>query len=130
MLNFPQMKKALQPFLYLYLFLFLPAPVLAAVNIETDFTDAPWKSFPDPGTFVSLLLKNAYILAGILFFLLLFAGGFMIIMGGSGGDAKKTQQGKEAATWAVIGFFVIFASYWIIQIIQVVTGVKILEPGI
>ena len=54
-------------------------------------------------------------------------GGFSIIMGAGQGDAKKTGQGKKAATSAVVGFLVIFASYWIIQIIQIITGVEILN---
>lgn len=54
----------------------------------------------------------------------------MIISGGAGGDAKKSQQGREAVTWAVVGFIVIFASYWILQIIKVITGVDITKPGI
>jgi len=58
---------------------------------------------------------------------LLIFGGFSIIMGAGQGDAKKTGQGKKAATSAVVGFLVIFASYWIIQIIQIITGVEILN---
>jgi len=81
------------------------------------------------GGIVSILLKNAYIIAGVLLFFLLLFGGFGIIMGAGGGDPKKTAQGQQAVTSALIGFLVIFASYWIIQIIQVVTGLNILKPG-
>ena len=63
-------------------------------------------------------------------FAIFFSGGFMIISGGTTGDAKKSQQGKEAATWATIGFLVIFASYWILQIIKAITGVDIIHPNI
>lgn len=81
------------------------------------------------GGIVSILLKNAYIIAGILLFLLLLFGGFGIIMGAGSGDAKKTASGQQAVTSALIGFLVIFASYWIIQIIQVITGLQIFKPG-
>ena len=81
------------------------------------------------GGIVSLILKNVYVIAGILLFLLLMFGGFTIIMGAGSGDAKKTSQGQQALTSALIGFLIIFASYWIIQIIQTLTGVNILNPG-
>lgn len=81
------------------------------------------------GGIVSILLKNAYIIAGIVFFFLLLFGGFGIIMGAGGGDPKKTAQGQQAVTSALIGFLIIFASYWIIQIIQVITGLNIFKPG-
>lgn len=78
------------------------------------------------GGIVSIFLKNAFIIAGILLFFLLLFGGFGIIIGAGGGDPKKTAQGQQAVTSALIGFLIIFASYWIIQIIQVLTGVNIL----
>lgn len=86
--------------------------------------------FQTPGALISIILKNVYVLAGVLLLVLLIFGGFSIIMGAGQGDAKKTGQGQKAATAAVIGFLVIFASYWIIQIIQKVTGVEILNPVI
>lgn len=84
--------------------------------------------FKTPGAFISILLKNIYVLAGVFLLILLIFGGVSIIMGAGQGDAKKTGQGKKAATAAVVGFLVIFASYWIIQIIEAVTGIKILNP--
>jgi hypothetical protein len=51
-------------------------------------------------------------------------GGFLIISGG--GDSKKTDEGKQALTNAIIGFVIIFTSYWLIQIIEIITGIPIL----
>jgi len=99
--------------------------LLAQVNIATEFP--PAQKFATPGVLISVLLKNVYMLAGVLLLVLLIFGGFSIIMGAGQGDAKKTGQGKKAATSAVVGFLVIFASYWIIQIIQIITGVEILN---
>ncbi len=45
----------------------------------------------------------------------------------SAGNAEKTDKGKQAITGAIIGFVIIFASYWIIQIIEIITGVNILN---
>lgn len=80
------------------------------------------------GGLVTVLLRNIYVLAGVLLFVLLIVGGLGIIMGAGSGDAKKTEHGHQALSKALIGFLVIFASYWIIQIIQVITGLNILNP--
>lgn len=84
--------------------------------------------FANPGALISVILKNVYVAAGVLLFVLLIFGGFSIIMGAGQNDPKKVGQGQKAATTAVIGFLIIFASYWIIQIIQKLTGLEILNP--
>jgi hypothetical protein len=84
--------------------------------------------FSSPGDLVSTLLPNVYILAGLILFVFLLFGGFGIIMGAQGGNPDQVGKGKNAITTALIGFGLIFASYWIIQIIQWVTGINILNP--
>ena len=75
--------------------------------------------------FLNLLIPLAFIVAGLILLFLLIGGGFSIIA--SGGNAKGVEQGKNQITGAVIGFLVIFAAYWIIQIIEKFTGVPILS---
>ena len=77
---------------------------------------------------LSTLLPNLYLIAGIILFLYLVFGGFKLIV--SNGDPKSTEEGKVALTNAIIGFLIIFTSFWIIQIIQVVTGIPILNANI
>lgn len=106
--------------------------LLAQVNIDDELflnKTTPIGEVPEYqtlGGIVSVILRNVYILAGILLFFLLLFGGLGVIMGAGQGDPKKTGQGQQAVTSALIGFLVIFASYWIIQIIQTVTGLNIL----
>lgn len=85
--------------------------------------------FPSITTIISeSLLPNALLLAGIILLFILVGGAFTVIS--SAGNPDKTQKGSQAITGAIIGFVVIFAAYWIIQIIEVITGVKILNPSI
>jgi len=77
----------------------------------------------NPTSLISAILPTFYIVAGLILFVYMIVGGFMVI--GSSGDSKKAESGKEAITNAIIGFVIIFASYWIIQIIQIITGLKI-----
>lgn len=80
------------------------------------------------GALIAKWLPNVYIAAGIILFFLVLMGGFTMIM--SAGNQEKLQQGRKTLTSAVAGFVILFASYWIIQIIQVVTGVPILRSGL
>jgi hypothetical protein len=77
---------------------------------------------------VSLILPNAYVIAGLILFIYTLAGGFLIMTGAS--DPHKADSGKQIITNAIIGFAILFASYWLIQIIEIVTGVNFLNPTI
>ena len=96
--------------------------VYAEVNIAKEYPSLT--TFSSIGSLLSVIVPNAFMLAGIiLFFLLVFAGFGMIQAAGSG-DAKKMESGKKAITGAVIGFILIFGSIWIVQIIETLTGMK------
>jgi len=85
--------------------------------------------FHSIGEIISNLLQNVYVLAGILLFILLIVGGLSFIMGAGEDNPEKAKKGKQAITAALIGFMIIFCSYWIIKIIEIITGVSILNPG-
>ena len=80
------------------------------------------------GGLVSVVVKNAFILAGVLSFILLIAGGFGIITGAGGGDPKKMEGAKGTMTAAVVGLLLVVGSVLIVRIISVITGVDILSP--
>lgn len=80
----------------------------------------------DVGTLVSAVLANIYVIAGVILLILIIFGGLGIIMGAGQNDPQKVAQGKKAVTMAIAGFLIIFASYWIIQLVELLTGVNIL----
>ena len=82
------------------------------------------------GNIISNILPNIYIFAGVVLFILLIFGGLTVIINAGKDDPEATAKGQKAITAAVIGFLIIFCSYWIIRIIEVVTGVNIFSPGI
>jgi hypothetical protein len=106
---------------------------LAAKSIGEEFLLAPGRAiesvtaYQTLGGFISVILPNVYIIAGIILFGLLLFGGFSIIMGAGQDDPEKVKKGQKALTAAIIGFLTIFASYWIIQIISTLTGLEILR---
>lgn len=80
------------------------------------------------GSLVSVFVSNVYIIASVVLLFLLIGGGFMMIS--NAGNPEKQQQGSKALTSAIVGFLIIFTSYWIIQIIEVLTGLEILKANI
>lgn len=82
--------------------------------------------YPEPASLVSLIVKNSLTIAGIILLILIVAGGFMMIASAGSSDPKKAATAKTMITDAVIGFLVIFLSYFIIQIVEVITGLTIL----
>jgi uncharacterized membrane protein len=72
------------------------------------------------GAIISDSLKYIFAIAGILLLIYLVLGGIQYLT--SGGDPKKTQEAQSKITQALIGFVIIFASYWIVQIISTVLG--------
>lgn len=98
--------------------------VYAAVNIGEKF--GPAKTFDTYGSLVTVIVKNAFVLAGVVAFILIVFGGFSVIMGAGGGDSKRMEQGKQTLTMAVVGLIIVIGSYSIIQILSVVTGFSLL----
>lgn len=82
------------------------------------------------GQLVSIILSNAMVVAGIIMLFLLIFGGISMIAGAGRDNPEQAAKGKQAATAALIGFIIIFAAYWIIQIIEKLTGLNILESGL
>ncbi len=73
------------------------------------------------GTVVNLLVDNLMVIAGLLLFVFVIAAGFSFLSS----DKKGKDQARDIAQGAVIGFIVMFAAYWIVQIIAKLTGADI-----
>jgi hypothetical protein len=78
-----------------------------------------WSSLTIEGI-VSALIPLIYVLAGLALLLMLIVGGFQLMM--SAGDPKGVESGRNKVMYALIGFLIIFVSYWLVQILQVVFG--------
>lgn len=77
-----------------------------------------------PSDLINNILPNVYVAAGLIIFFMFILGGFNVMSSGS--DSHKMDEGKKIINFAIIGLLVVFGSYWIIQIVQVLTGLKIL----
>ncbi len=80
--------------------------------------------YDTPAFLVNLLVSNIFIVAGIIVFLFIIFAGFKFITGGK----KGAEDAKNIIQTALIGFVIMFAAYWIIQIVALLTGINI--PGV
>jgi len=76
------------------------------------------------GDIISDLLPYIFVLAGLGLFVYLIIGGFELLT--SGGDPGKVKSAQGKITGAVIGFVIIFISYWLVRILEIVLGISIL----
>lgn len=80
-----------------------------------------------PGSFISAVLPNIMILAGVIFFGLILIGGFgMVIGAGKESSPQAAAKSKSAVTYGVIGFLLVISAYFILQIVSTLTGVPFL----
>lgn len=77
--------------------------------------------FNDPSDIVNIITPNLFIIAGITIMVLIIAAGYQYVQKGIQGvqDATKILAAIGA------GLLVMLAAYWIVRILQIVTGVVI-----
>jgi len=76
-----------------------------------------------PADVITAILPFVFVIAGLILFVMFIFGGFTIFV--SAGSPEKMKQGQGMIVNALIGFLVIFAAYWIIQILETTLGFKI-----
>jgi hypothetical protein len=98
----------------------------SGVDLGEKFTlgvgGAPVKDvYQTPADIVNLIVFNLMVLGGIILFFMVILAGFKFL--------QDTTKGKEESMkimkTALIGFILMFSAYWIVQIVQVITGTNI-----
>ena len=100
--------------------------IILPVFIGTELGSNIRTNYPNVSSLVTIILKNGLTIAGVILLALILFGGVSYIMAAGEADQKKLAAAKDTLTSALIGFLVIFASYFIIQIVTVITGIQIL----
>lgn len=104
--------------------LFNPLKIAGGETLDETVESEYAEQLSSPGGIVSRLLQFIFPLAGLLLFAMIVWGGFEIMSGA--GDKNKIQAGKTRITSAIVGFLILFSSYWLTQIIEVVFGIVVL----
>jgi hypothetical protein len=106
--------------------------ILAQVNIR-DYFFGHQQNAEDlassPGAFISALLPNIMMVAGIIFFFLIVGAGFSLIVGAGGQKSpQEAAKAKATLTTGVIGFLLVIGAYFILQMVSTMLGVNLLTP--
>lgn len=99
-----------------------------AVEIGTTFLNNN-TNLTEPSnvnSIVRALITGAISVSGIILLFILVLGGIGMIKAAGNSDPKSMEQGKKAATSALIGFIVIFMSYFIVKLIESITGLDLI----
>lgn len=75
------------------------------------------------GSLVSLFINIAFVLSGLILLFFFILGGIGLIGSAGGSDPQKSEQAKKTITSAIIGFVIVFASYWIVKLIGGLLGI-------
>ncbi len=80
--------------------------------------------FQTPRGIISELLPYIFTFAGLILFIMIIWGGMEMLTGAS--DPKSQEAGKNRIMNAIIGFMLLFCSYFIAQLVELVLRVDIL----
>lgn len=77
----------------------------------------------DLGGIFTNIVQDLVGFAGIALFIMLLVGGFRYIT--AGGDPKAVDAAQKTITYAIMGLVLILASYLILVLIKLITGVDV-----
>ncbi len=86
------------------------------MTIDGPLNKSGQPQFNSLASVVNNAVPLLFSIAGIFLLAYILWGGFDYLT--SMGDPKKAEAGKNKITAAVIGFFIIFVSFWIVQLVK------------
>lgn len=78
--------------------------------------------YSSPAFLVNLIVRNLFVIGGIILLVMIVYAGFLFISKGT----KGQEEAKNIVTSALAGFLLMFAAFWILQLIRIITGADIL----
>ncbi|MFH1602176.1 MAG: hypothetical protein ABIB61_04450 [Candidatus Shapirobacteria bacterium] len=94
-----------------------------AANFDIPSSTVSAKFTDIAGVFTELW-KYIIPLAGIIMLVMIIFGGFEMMV--SGGNPEKVASGRSRVMMGIVGFVVVFLSWFIIRAIEVIFGISIL----
>jgi len=85
-----------------------------------------FQSLSSIGELVSLFLNTAFVLSGLILLFFFIMGGIGMISSAGESDPQKAEQAKKTISSAVLGFVIVFTSYWIVKLISSLLGIDTL----
>lgn len=72
---------------------------------------------------VTWFTRTVFVIAGLILLFYFIMGGIGMMQSAGSNDPKAAEQAKQTITSAVIGFVVVFTSYWIVKLIGQILGI-------
>jgi len=85
--------------------------------IDEDFTTL--------GEVINRFITIIFSLAVMILFVMLFWAGYEIFIGAT--EKNSLESGKNRATMAIIGFILLFVTYWLMQVLETIFGIVIIS---
>jgi len=110
-----------------------PTPRIEIPEVNSELLDNfnPLKNFSTkanqlstPGGIISEILTYSFPIAGVILFAMLIVAGFKMLTGAS--NSSGMEEAKKMISTAIIGFIILFAAYWIAQLLEIIFGITIL----
>ncbi len=84
------------------------------------------EGLPVLNRYIQIFISLAFGLSGLILLIMLIWGGYQYMT--SGGDKESTEKAHKRITQALIGIIILFSVFAIISIIEILFGIKILNP--
>lgn len=91
---------------------------------QVTFNYPTGSKFNTPADIINEVLKYIFPISGLILFFIIIAAGFILLT--SAGNEEKNKKAGAMLTSAVIGFAILFTSFWIMKLLQFVFGFKVL----
>lgn len=75
------------------------------------------------GDIINLIIPYVFVIAGLILLFMLIMGGIGMMLSANNEQGLKKANGQ--ITNALLGFLMLFISYWLVQIIEAVLGITI-----
>lgn len=92
-------------------------------SIQNNAGLPAWNALLEPAGFIELILPYLFGIAGIVLLINIVMSGLNMMT--SRGDPKALQMAQAKLTTSLIGIFVLFSSFWIVQIVMKFLGINI-----
>jgi len=96
--------------------------VLGTSGVNIGDCYAPASKFTSLADVVNKFSQNIIVIAGTIFFVLILVAGLGLIISAGNKDSKAMEQNQNFLLYAIIGFVIIFSAFWIVQLINYLTG--------
>jgi hypothetical protein len=92
-------------------------------EVSLRYSGGPSEDLNTPAGILNRVIQFVFPIAGAALFVMLIWAGFEIFAGAP--NKSSLESGKNRAIMAIAGFLLIFISYWIVQILESLLGIKI-----